>query len=163
METANLQLVMQRLWDEKPDGAGLTVETLESLGGAHAIVQDHLAVVMDGLKREQLPVAAKALRHLVTSSGRKIAMSPSELSDQSDVDVKELVPVLKRLGDDRILRSVEATRAGGERRYEIFHDQLAKAILEWRRQYVERRAREEASRAVWRKVAIAVAAAVVGD
>ena len=71
------------------------------------------------------------LDHLVTPSGTKIAHGVGDLAKYAGTAEKELLPVLTKLGDERILRSVAAD---GERdsRYEIFHDTLAEPVLAWK-------------------------------
>ena len=87
VETAYLQLVMKRLWDEEIAAGSqrLRLETLRRLGGADTIVRGHLDDVMDKLPADQRDAAAEAFRFLVTSGGRKIALSSEELREFSDV------------------------------------------------------------------------------
>ena len=115
---------MQRLWeDERAAGSDiLRVETLERLGGAQRIVEEHLEGAMGELTDAHKDVAARIFNHLVTPSGTKIAHELSDLADFGGVSVDELRPVLESLGERRIVRSVEE---GGGVRYEIFHDVLA--------------------------------------
>ena len=86
VETAYLQLVMKRLWDEEVAAGShrLRVETLRSLGGADTIVRGHLDDVLAELPADQRDAAADAFRFLVTSNGRKIALSSEELREFSD-------------------------------------------------------------------------------
>jgi CHASE2 domain-containing sensor protein len=144
VETAYLQLVMKRLWEEETDHGSqrLRLETLERLGGAEAIVRGHLDDVLAGLPDDQRDAAAAAFRFLVTSGGRKIALSSAELQEFSGAAAAPLDPVLAQLERGRILRPVPAPEAGGVTRHEIYHDVLAPAILDWRRRHLdERRAR----------------------
>ena len=122
---------MQRLWDEERAGGSnaLQVTTLERLGGARHIVEEHLQGAMAELTPEQKDVAARLFSHLVTPSGTKIAHEVSDLADFGRVPEEELEPVLAKLADRRILRSLEE---GGGVRYEIFHDVLAQPVLAWR-------------------------------
>src|SRR5215207_11207680 len=88
VDTAYLQLVMKRLWDEEV-GAGsqrLRLETLRRLGGADTIVHGHLDDVMAKLPADQRDAAAEAFRFLVTSGGRKIALSSAELREFSGAE-----------------------------------------------------------------------------
>jgi WD40 repeat protein len=134
IEAPYLQVVMQRLWeDERAAGSGvLRAETLERLGGAQRIVEEHLESALEELSPTQKDVAARLFNHLVTPSGTKIAHELSDLADFGRVPVDELRPVLKTLGERRILRSVEE---GGGVRYEIFHDVLAEPVLAWRTEH----------------------------
>jgi WD40 repeat protein len=134
IEAPYLQLVMQRLWEEERarESVELRAETLERLGGAQRIVEEHLERALDALTPEQKDVAAKLFNHLVTPSGTKIAHEVSDLADFGGVPAEELHPVLDALTGSRILRSLEE---GGTVRYEIFHDVLAHPVLAWRAQH----------------------------
>ena len=131
IEAPYLQLVMQRLWDEERATGSDTVrvETLERLGGARRIVDEHLQGALAELTAEQKDVAARLFNHLVTPSGTKIAHELSDLADFGQVSEAEVAPMLSKLAERRILRSVEE---GGGVRYEIFHDVLAQPVLAWR-------------------------------
>jgi CHASE2 domain-containing sensor protein len=139
VETAYLQLVMKRLWDEElaAGSTRLRLETLERLGGADTIVRGHLDDVLAKLPSDQRDAAAAAFRFLVTSSGRKIALSSEELRDFSDAEAAALEPALEHLERERILRPVPSEERDGVARHEIYHDVLAPPILDWRRRHVE--------------------------
>ena len=108
VETAYLQLVMKRLWDEELTAGSqqLRLETLRRLGGADTIVHGHLDDAMDKLPADQRDAAAEAFRFLVTSGGRKIALSSDELSEFSDAAAAPLEPALEHLERERILRPI---------------------------------------------------------
>jgi hypothetical protein len=146
VETAYLQLVMKRLWDEEVAAGShrLRLETLEHLGGADTIVHGHLDDVLAKLPEDQRDAAATAFRFLVTSSGRKIALSSEELREFSDADGAALEPALEHLERERIVRPVPSEERGGVARHEIYHDVLAPAILDWRGRHVEEQRRTEA-------------------
>jgi CHASE2 domain-containing sensor protein len=141
VETAYLQLVMKRLWDEEIAAGSqrLRLETLHRLGGADTIVHGHLDEVMDKLPADQRDAAASAFRFLVTSSGRKIALSSQELREFSDAPGAPLEPALEHLERERILRPIPSSEPDGVARHEIYHDVLAPAILDWRRRHIEER------------------------
>jgi CHASE2 domain-containing sensor protein len=145
VETAYLQLVMSRLWDEEMAAGStrLRLETLRRLGGADAIVHGHLDEVMAGLPEDQRDAASAAFRFLMTSRGRKIALSTEELRDFSETDASRLVPALEHLERARILRPVPSSEPGGDADHEIYHDVLAPAILEWRRRHARERAERQ--------------------
>jgi WD40 repeat protein len=131
IEAPYLQLVMQRLWEEER-ASGSTVlraATVDRLGGAQHIVEEHLEGAMAELAPEQKDVAARIFNHLVTPSGTKIAHEASDLANFGGVSETALVPVLTTLSNRRILRSVDE---GGAVRYEIFHDVLGEPVLAWR-------------------------------
>lgn len=142
IETSYLQLVMTRLWNEEQRAGSPTLRlaTLNALGGAQKIVRTHLDATMQQLPRADRDIAARAFRYLVTPSQTKIAFTAPDLADFATVPQTKLEPVLKKLASPevRVLRSVAP--AAGERkqtRYEIFHDVLAPAILDWRERYQE--------------------------
>lgn len=164
IEAPYLQLVMQRLWEEERVVGSdvLRMTTLERLGGAQHIVEEHFESAMDALSPYQKDVAARLFNHLVTPSGTKIAHELSDLADFGGVPAAELNPVLAALADRRILRSLEE---GGGVRYEIFHDVLAQPVLAWRAEHeAERelaRQKEASDRRHRRLLAVIVAGAVL--
>jgi WD40 repeat protein len=150
IETPFLQLVMTRLWTaEMAKGSRiLRRATLDELGGAERIVRTHLDSVMADLTDEQQQVAASVFRHLVTPSGMKVAHTADDLADYAGTpDRAMLAEVLERLasGRERILRPVPPpVDQPGAPRYEIFHDVMAPAVLDWRRRWVAERQLAEA-------------------
>ena len=169
VEAPFLQLVMERLWDaERAAGsATLRLATLRELGGAEAIVRDHLQRALDSLDSAERDVAVSMFDHLVTPSGTKIAHRVSDLEEYAAVGRGELDPVLSTLGRERIVRAVDG--AGGDgARYEIFHDVLAEPVLAWKAEHEARRRldrqREESDkrhRKLLRALALSVVAFVV--
>lgn len=151
IETPYLQLVLTRLWDsERATGSSsLRRSTLDDLGGAQTIVQTHLDNVMAGLSPAQVDVAADVFHHLITTSGTKIALPAEDLAEWSGLPVSAVRDLLETLsaGPQRILRPVPpAVGVEGPPRYEIFHDVMGSAVLDWRRRYVAKRQQAEASR-----------------
>ena len=146
IETPYLQLVLRRLWDEE-HGAGsheLRVATLQRLGGAEQIVQDHVERALSDLSPDEKDVAAALFDHLITPSGTKIAHEASDLAEYAGTTTREVMPVLTKLGEERILRSVEGS-GGRDSRYEIFHDVLADPILSWKASHETSRTLEAAT------------------
>ena len=147
IETTYLQLVMRRLWEEETEAGSplLRLRTLEGLGGSQAVITSHLDRAMDdesdgaGLSSAQRLVAASVFHFLVTSGGTKIALTAKDLADLSGHPVAEIEPVLQHLASSRlhILRPVVSEGGDGAPRYEIFHDALARPIVEWRRRVEE--------------------------
>ena len=82
----------------------------------------------------------------MTSGGRKIALSTTELREFTDVPAKPLESALERLERNRILRPVAASEQDGAVRRELYHDVLAPAVLDWRRRHVDERERQAADR-----------------
>jgi hypothetical protein len=142
IETPYLQLVMTRLWEEEKRAGlpTLRLETLNRLGGAEQIVKRHLDAALRGLPPREQEAAAGVFHHLVTPGGTKIAHTVPDLAEYAELAERQVAPVLDKLSgaEVRILRPVP----GG--RYEIFHDVLAAAVLDWRARYVQAQERAEA-------------------
>ena len=156
IEAPYLQLVLARLWDEERRAGSrvLRLETLERLGGAERIVRTHLDVALGALDPDEQEIAAAVFRYLVTPSGTKIAHRVDDLAEYAGYSPEAVAPVLTRLasGDVRVLRPV------GEDAYEIYHDVLAAAVLDWRGRYLHQRELDEAERRRRSRVRLALAA-----
>lgn len=166
VEAPYLQLVMERLWEvERERGSSvLRVETLAELGGAGRIVQQHLARALAGLDEPEREVVARLFHQLVTPSGTKIAHAVGDLSRYAGESAERLEDVLHTLSSERVVRALPG-RNGGSVRYEIFHDVLADAVLDWgARHEAERSLAEEreAARRRHRRLARIVGLALVG-
>jgi WD40 repeat protein len=146
IETPFLQLVMTRLWNEemKENSRALRLSTLERLGGAQEIVRTHLQGVMEKLDTNEREVCARFFDRLVTPSGSKVAYTIDDLTNFGGNLAQYVPSVIKKLSDARILRSVAAP--SDQPHYEIFHDVLAPAILDWQARYVQAQGRAEAER-----------------
>lgn len=140
IETPYLQLVMTRLWDEETrlGSQVLRMETLFQLGGAQQIVRNHLQKALESLSPDEQGAAARIFDYLVTPSGTKIAHSIPDLAAYAALSENEIRPILDKLSEPkmRILRQVEPL-LGQEAnlRFEIFHDILAPAVIEWKKRY----------------------------
>ena len=118
METSHLQLVMTHVWDaEMAAGSSvLRLATLERLGGADHIVQNHLNNAMAGFTQAQQDISSEVFEQLVTPSGTKIAHTASDLARHTDRSPRRVfvagcinfcvsrTPILP--GDDGTVRSV---------------------------------------------------------
>jgi hypothetical protein len=135
IEAPYLQLVLTRIWEEESAVGShtLRLETLDRLGGAERIVPAHLGAAMAELSPAERDLAARIFRFLVTPSGTKIAHQARDLAEYTEVAADKVEPLLERLAGPqaRILRGV------GDGRYEIYHDVLAAAILDWRARYLQ--------------------------
>ncbi|HEX4865074.1 MAG TPA: WD40 repeat domain-containing protein, partial [Acidimicrobiales bacterium] len=156
IEAPYLQLVMSRLWDEEAQTSSraLRLDTLTQLGGAERIVLTHLDNAMSDLSPEEQDAAGKIFRYLVTPSGSKIAHTRGDLAAYTELPETALDPVLDKLSrwQTRILRSVpSATGQLDVGRYEIFHDVLAPAILDWRVRHLQARELERIERIARRR------------
>ena len=150
IETAYLQLVLERLWvEEASEGSRMMrAGTLSRLGGLREVVRRHVEAALGGLGPWEREVASDVLRYLVTPEKTKSAQTLASLSGWSGRSETEVAALVARLDDPdlRLLRRVEpavgAATADGRappERVEIFHDVLAEPILEWRIRFDERR------------------------
>jgi WD40 repeat protein len=146
IETPFLQLVMTRLWDEEAKRGSLKLRrsTLDDLGGADRIVRTHLDAVMSELTEQQRDMASKIFRYLVTPSGTKYSYSASDLAAIAGIaNPLGVSEVLDKLAASRelVLRTVPPPLGSDEPpRYEIFHDVMVPAVIDWRRRYVAEQA-----------------------
>ena len=142
VEAPFLQLVLQRLWAEEV-GKGsrvLRLSTLDGLKGAAAIVGRHLDEVIDRLDAVKQAVCASFFDRLVTPGGSKIACSKTDLLGWAGPLSGQVAAVLDFLSshENRILRPVAGPADQADTTfYEIFHDVLAPAILDWSARYVQ--------------------------
>lgn len=140
IETPYLQLVMQRIWSEEREAGSnaLRLQTLKDLGGAQEILRTHLGRVLNRLAPAEQDIARKVFYYLVTPSGAKIAHSAEDLANYTECETAEIEEVLKRLcqRESRILREVVAADDTMGNRFEIYHDVLGSAILEWQRNLI---------------------------
>jgi WD40 repeat protein len=145
IEAPFMQLVLARLWDLELERGSRTLrrETLQELGGAQRIVENHLERAMAELSPAEKGAAAAMYHFLVTPSGTKIAHGVSDLAGYASVDEREAAGVLQRLTAERIVRA-SSENGPSTTRYEIFHDVLADAVLAWRARFeADRRIDEE--------------------
>jgi WD40 repeat protein len=142
-----LQLVLERLWEAESERGSTVLHrgTLDELGGAARIVEQHLQRALASLDEPEKDTAANVFNHLVTPSGTKIAHAVGDLARYAGADEGRLHDVVERLAAQRILRPV-TDGADGTSRYEIFHDVLADAVLAWRSRYEAERDLREAER-----------------
>jgi hypothetical protein len=141
IEAPFLQLVLVRLWQDALTRSSkkVTAADLHRLGGANVIVQTHLEQVLAKLTPPQRELAAEVFRYLITPTGSKVAHSAVDLAALTQTNeqaVRELLMAFTS-GSNRILRVTEASNGDTGQRFEIFHDILGLAILEWRRRFVE--------------------------
>jgi hypothetical protein len=144
VETSFLQIVMARVWQEAINRGShvLRVETLRELGGAETIMRAQVQGAMDELSPDEQAVAADLFRFLVTASGATISMSADDLAALARMPVERVSSVLERLTALRIVRA-QASIGGDRTRlsYELSHQLLAAAVLDWRQHFNYQQAR----------------------
>ena len=155
VEAPYLQLVLERLWErERETGSRqLRLSTFRAIGGARAVVREHVRGALDALPLAEQEAASRVVRHLVTPSGRKVSHEPSDLAEYAAVDDAELRRLLDWLGRERIVRGVNGMQ-GAPTRYEIFHDVLGPPILAWQAEHQLQRERIRARQQHRRLLAI---------
>jgi hypothetical protein len=148
-----LQLVMTRWWEtEKAQNSRTLRRTTlrDKLGGVKRIADTHFGETIKALKPRERRLAARMFEVMVTPSGRKIALSLSELpgADREPACIKAVVDELYR---KRILAALPPPPGGrpDDPCYAFAHDNLARAALEWRKDF-------ERNRRLW-KIRIFVA------
>jgi WD40 repeat protein len=139
IETAYLQMVLIRLWREERSGNSrvLRADTLSRLGGAERIVKTHLDEAMGTMSVAEQRLAAAIFYHLVTPTGAKIAHTSEDLAAFVGMDFG-MDQVLRTLSDPStlVLRKIPPPPGSfSQERYEIFHDVLAPAVLDWRARF----------------------------
>ena len=146
IEAPYLQLVLERLWTEEV-GRGsrrLHLTTLAELGGAETIVRTHLDAALDELSQAEQDIAVAIFDYLVTPSRTKIAHDVQTLASYTERSPEEVEALIDKLslGNTRILRAAEApVSSSAPARYQIFHDILVEAIVDWRKRQLEERGR----------------------
>jgi WD40 repeat protein len=155
VEAPYLQLVLERLWEREREAGSreLRLATFRELGGARAVVREHVQGALERLPLAEQEVAARVVRQLVTPSGRKVSHEPSDLAEYAAVGDVQLRHLLETLGRERIVRGVNGMQ-GSPTRYEIFHDVLGPPILAWQAEHQLRRERSLARRQRRRLLAI---------
>ncbi|HME58386.1 MAG TPA: ATP-binding protein [Terracidiphilus sp.] len=135
VQAAYLQLVMRRWWQKEVNAHSgeMRRETLDELGGVKKIVDEHLEKTIQGIGAWRQDDVAKIFAPMVTSAGRKIAQTVSELIGSTDLTQYTVEEVLEALFKARILATVPPPRGSPpqEKCYEFAHDVVAKAALEW--------------------------------
>jgi hypothetical protein len=140
VETPYLQLVLSRIWDEEmtAESKVLRRDTLRRLGESSSIVKNHLDTTLSAFTEAERQAAERVFFHLVTPSRTKIAHTVSDLAAFANLDEACVQNLVTKLAapDYRILRAVPALDSAlGSTRYEIYHDALADAILDWQARF----------------------------
>jgi WD40 repeat protein len=155
VEAPYLQLVLERLWEQERAAGSRTLRlaTLSEIGGARAVVREHVQGALERLTLPEQEAAARVVRQLVTPSGRKVSHEAADLAEYAAVDAAELRALLETLSRERLVRGVNGT-PGAPTRYEIYHDVLGPPILAWQSEQQLRHERIRARRQRRRLLAI---------
>lgn len=136
IQASYLQLLMYQLWEREASAGShfLSMRTLKALGGVRGVAGTHVGNLLDGLSSEEQDIAGRIFHMLVSARGTKYAQPLSFLSDRLEEWQKEsLVPLLNKLSGSNffLLRQGQASDSEEDPVYEISHDLLAPAILQW--------------------------------
>src|SRR3954449_11180905 len=78
VEAPYLQLVLERLWEREREAGSrdLRLSTFREIGGARAVVREHVHGALERLPLAEQEAAARGVRLLGTPSGRKVSHEP---------------------------------------------------------------------------------------
>ena len=153
IETPLLQLVLTRLWEAERDNKSTEMRqvTLDELGSPQRVIQTHLDQVMSGLSKREQNACERFFDRLVTPSHSKIAFTVRDAKDWSAGYAELIPPLLKKLVEHRILRNVSRLESEpNEQRFEITHDVLGPAVLNWQKRQIAQAARRRRHRLLGR-------------
>ena len=145
VEAPFLQLVLERLWEREREAGSreLRLETFRAIGGARAVVREHVQGALERLAAAEQDAAARVVRQLVTPSGRKVSHEAADLAEYAHVERRELrAPA--RAARPRADRARRRRMQGAPTRYEIFHDVLGPPLLAWQAEHQLQRERDRA-------------------
>lgn len=140
-DTACLQLLMQCLWEKEKNRNSdlLQLKTLKELGGRKAIFKNYIIERMSRLTATADPkilkVIAKIFGYLITPGGTKMPYPVQDLAKQAGVRETKLEKILKELKSQNLLNPVSCPTNPSQICYEVSHNILAPAILEWHNDY----------------------------
>jgi WD40 repeat protein len=151
VELPFLQVVLERIWLMECRSRAPLVRraTFAAAGGARGIVRQRVQEALHRIDPEEREIVASVLRHLVTPSGAKIALTLADLAGYAQVDEARVEGIVRQLvaGDARVLRRVaHPTGDAALTKYEIYHDALGAPLQAWRME-MDRRRDEGARRA----------------
>jgi hypothetical protein len=161
-----LQLVVTRWWEtEKAQKSpALRRTTLrDKLGGVKRIADTHFAETIKALHPSQRLLAARMFEVMVTPSGRKMALSLSELPG-ADRDPAGTKGVIDELYKKRIVAALPPPPGArpDDPCYAFAHDNLARAALEWRKDFERTRQLRKNRILVASAVFVVVAVVITG-
>ena len=159
IELPFLQLILTRLWQvETARGSNrLRLATLDDLRGVAHIVSHHLDQVLEPFPAAEKRVLVTLFDRLVTPSGSKVAYAQRDLEaivrDRDPKLAPHVAPVLQHLADRtvRVLRDLPPSPGDSVdgRRFELLHDVLGQAVLDWFRRTVAAQRLRHAKRRIW--------------
>ena len=159
IELPFLQLILTRLWQAETERGSrrLQLATLDDLRGVAHIVSHHLDQMLEPFPAAEKRLLVTMFDRLVTPSGSKIAYAQRDLEaivrERDPKLAARVAPVLERLADRtvRVLRDLPAPPddAVDGRRFELLHDVLGQAVLDWLRRTMAAQRLRRAKRQIW--------------
>lgn len=143
IDPSYLQLIMARLWQEEVAKGShcLRQKTLYELGGVEQLISWNVDEQMQSLSPQEQKISSQIFQYLITPFGQRLAYSSTDLADATGINENQLTDLLQKFssGEYRILRPVAPSPGQPHEytRYEVFHDVLARAILNWRKYYLQ--------------------------
>lgn len=107
-------------------------------------MQDSIDAAMNSLNEDEQAIWARILGFLVSPSGAKFVQTVDSLAKHSNESRERVRRLLERLVEMSILRI--AYGSDKEQNYEIAHDALVSALLEWHSRYVLKQNQATSSR-----------------
>ena len=132
VEPPQLQIVCERLYQERGSDNCMTLAAYQALGGAGSILADYVDEALAQFPIEQRQVAVALLKSMVSGRSTKLPLAPGEIFAGVDGDPQEKQTVLLGLVDARLVRSLKhGHEQNGERRYELMHEALVVKVRGW--------------------------------
>ena len=144
VELPFLQVVLERIWLMECRSRSPVVRraTFGAAGGARGIVRQRVQEALDRISPTEQDVVASILRHLVTPSGAKLALTMADLAGYARTTEARVDAIVRQLvaGDARVLRRVTHPSSDPAlTKYEIYHDALGAPLQAWRLEMDRRR------------------------
>jgi len=108
---------------------------------SRASVRGSIDAAMEQLGREGQTIWSLMMLFLVSTDGRKLTQTASDLAGLSQTPLEAVESLLKRLVEFRIVRAAYRSDSNPEPVYEVSDAATAAALLEWHSRYVATRTR----------------------
>jgi len=142
VDTTFLQLVLLYLWEQEKEigNAEITTEALERSQGAGNIASTYVDRTLSDFSAEEQEMCSRMFLFLVTPSGTKIPQRLTDLAVHAECSIDEARPVLTKMAQPP---SMLLQRLSRPERYQIRHDRLALAVLDWRNRFEAEKKKQE--------------------
>lgn len=121
---------------------------------ARAKLRERIDQAMNLLGSESQSAWVRMMFYLVTTDGRRLAQTATDLSNLSQQHLKVVEYVMKILIEAEVLRFAYGGKGStDEARFEVVDDAVAGALLEWHSQYILRQSQAASPQSVRKEVA----------